>query len=445
MKTHPTLIVGGGWAGLSAAVELSRHNIPVTLVEAAKQLGGRARSVQQDDKTIVDNGQHLMIGAYHQMLSLLKTTGVDIDNIFHQTQLQIDMLDLKSQSTAFKLKLPRAPAPFHLLFGITNCPSLSFKQKLVTLYRFNNLLNKSIEADINVDEWLARAHLPEAYTEALLKPLCLAALTTHTHEASARAFQSVLQQTFNGPAKNTHLLIPATDLGQVFPQAAKRYIESQGGQVLTEQRVNQITCRDHRATGICINDQSFEIENLILATSARATEKLLTNIKACQPITHQLQQQQYEPVTTVYLQFPESVKLPLPMMGVINATSEWLFDRTHCHQAGLIAVVISANGPHMDLDNAQLAQQVAGELSRLFPDWPEVESSWVIREKRATLRCVPGIDNNRPGIQTPIENLRLCGDYVYIEENNQPGLPSTLEAAMRSGVKCAQQLIQETT
>ena len=97
----------------------------------------------------------------------------------------------------------------------------------------------------------------------------------------------------------------------------------------------------------------------------------------------------------------------------------------------------------MELSNDQLSEKVALELATQFTDWPEAESMLVIREKRATLNCVAGIDKLRPGIKTPIRNLRLCGDYVYIEENNQPGLPSTLEGAMRSGVKCAQQLIQE--
>ncbi|MDH5767160.1 MAG: FAD-dependent oxidoreductase, partial [Gammaproteobacteria bacterium] len=194
---------------------------------------------------------------------------------------------------------------------------------------------------------------------------------------------------------------------------------------------------------ITVNDQRVEIEQLILATPPPVTQKLLTGIPACDDITQQLSRLDYEPVTTVYLQYPSQTRLPVPMMGLLNSTGEWLFDRAHCQQPGLIAVVISAGGSHMALEQDQLATTIAGELASLFPDWPAADHVQVIREKRATLRCVVNIDRDRPGIQTAIPNLRLCGDYVYIEDNQQPGLPSTLEGAMRSGVKCALQLIQD--
>ena len=442
MSFHSTVITGGGWAGLAAAVELSRQNIPVTVFESAKQLGGRARTVNHDG-LMLDNGQHLMIGAYREMLSLLKIINVNEKDVFLRIRQQLEIINFSNQTTAFKLKLPKLPAPFNLLMGMLSCPSLTIKQKFKTLYKFDRLLKKEINQDISVDEWLIHAGLPVEYTEFLLKPLCLAALTTHTHEASARAFQSVLQQTFNGPASNTNLLIPARDLGRVFPEAAKNYIESRGGQVLTEHRVTGLKYNEGKITSLTVNEQKIQIDHLILATPARGTQQLLSNIDACKDIHQRLDELDYEPVTTVYLQYSPAVKLPLPMMGVVNATSEWLFDRSNCNQPGLIAAVISANGAHMKLSNEQLSEQVAHELASQFPDWPEAESTLVIREKRATLRCIPNIDKLRPDIQTPVKNLRLCGDYVYIEENNQPGLPSTLEGAMRSGVKCAQQLIQE--
>ena len=130
------------------------------------------------------------------------------------------------------------------------------------------------------------------------------------------------------------------------------------------------------------------------------------------------------------------------MIGIVNATSEWLFDRHVSNQAGLFSAVISAKGQHSEMDNESLIKQVANELSELF-HWPQPDKAFVIREKRATICCKTNIDKFRPPIHTPVNNLKLCGDYVYIESNNQAGLPSTLEGALRSGVKCAQQLIQE--
>ena len=437
-------IIGGGWAGLAAAVELCSNNIPVTVYESAKQLGGRARSVNINNTTL-DNGQHLMIGAYQQMLTLLKKIDVNESDVFYRTSQQLDIVDLKTSRSVFSLKLAKLPAPWHLLMGMLRCPSLTLSEKISTLFRFNKLLNTNIKTDISVDQWLKQSGLTEKYIQYLLKPLCLAALTTHTNKASARAFQAILQQTFNGPADNTDLLIPKTDLGHLFPAAAKQYIEQHGGKVLTEHRINQIDFHNDRATSITVNNQSIEVEHIMLATPANITHDLLLPSVYFKNCCEQISRLEYEPVTTVYLQYPQTVQLPKPMMGIINSSSEWLFDRRHCNQSGLIAVVISANGPHMALNNQTLAERISNELSILFPHWPDVLSSDVIREKRACFRCVTNVDNNRPSTTTAVQNLTLCGDYVYIEENNAPGLPSTLEGSLQSGVKCAQKFIQEHT
>ena len=440
--TKHVSIIGGGWSGLAAAVELCSNNIPVTVFESARQLGGRARSVNINNTTL-DNGQHLMIGAYHQMLSLLNKIGVDESAVFYRTQQQLDMLDLETCQSVFSLKLPKIMAPMNLLVGLMHSPSLTFSEKFATLFRFNKLLNKNIETDISVDQWLMHSGIPEKYSQYLLKPLCLAALTTHTHEASAKIFQTVLQQTFNGKAKNTDLLIPTVDLGQLFPEAAKRYIQKHGGKVLTGHRVDQINFHNNRVQSIEVQDEIFDIDHLILATPAHITQKLISTSPQLENSCKKLEQLEYEPVTTIYLQYPSTVQLSMPMLGIINASSEWLFDRQHCGQPGLIAVVISANGQHMELSTDDLATQVEDELSTLFPFWPKALSANIIREKRACLRCTPNLDKKRPYINTAIKNLALCGDYVYIEEKNAAGLPSTLEGSLRSGVKCAQTYIQE--
>jgi len=443
MTKHVT-IIGGGWSGLAAAVELSKNNIPVTVYESAKQLGGRARSVKTNNFT-VDNGQHLMIGAYQQMLDLLKTINVIEEDVFYRTAQQIKIISLKTNETAFYLKLPKVPAPLNLLLGILRCPSLSFTEQIQTLYRFNKLLNKKIIQDLNVDLWLDKARLPSRYIDKLLKPLCLAALTTHTHDASAKVFQAVLQKTFNGPQENTDLLIAKKDLNNIFPEAAKNYIESKGGKIFLEHRTSQINIANHKASSVIINGKTIDVDQLILATPSFTTSKLLSAIKPCNSICNKLNQFEYEPVTTVYLQYPENISLPIPMLGMIDSTSEWVFDRQYCKQPGVIACVISATGPHLEMNNQALTQKVEQELKKIFPHWPEAKSSIVICEKRASLRCSPDIDSIRPKINTPISNIKLCGDYVHIEEKNHSGLPSTLEGALQSGVKCAQFTIQDIT
>jgi len=435
----PVSIIGAGWAGLAAAVELSRCNIPVTVYESARQVGGRARDVEINGVTL-DNGQHLIIGAYNQLLALLKLCGVNESEVFHRIPQHIRLMDFQSGQIAFELKLPHWPAPLNLLGGILTCPTLGLPDKLKTLWRYNKLLNNQLTQDMSVTEWLAQAELPPAYADNLLKPLCLAALTTHPDQASARAFQTVLQQTFNGPGSNTDLLIAKTTLGKVFPEIAVRYIESHGGQVLTSHKINSI---DPVHQIILVNDQPVHYQQLIIATPSHITQALLQPIDELSGIANKLSQLQHEPVCTLYLQYPPHVRLPIPMLGCINATSEWIFDRSYCNQPGLISVIISAKGEHMSWSNDELANKIASELAQLFPDWPVPVSTQVIREKRAGFSCTTNIDNLRPSIRTALANIKLCGDYVYIEDNSLPGLPATLEAAVRSGVKCAQQTLQD--
>lgn len=432
-------IIGAGWSGLAAAVELSRHNIPVTVYESAKQIGGRARDVDIDGVSI-DNGQHLMIGAYIQLLALLKVTGINETDVFYRLPQHIQMLDLATRKNAFELKLPPWPAPLHLLGGMLGCPSLNLGEKIKTLWRFNKLLNNKLIADISVTQWLQQADLPQTYADYLLKPLCLAALTTHPDEASARTFQTVLQQTFNGRNTNTDLLISRTTLGKIFPDAAKRYIESHGGQVLVGHKINNINPENKI---ISVNDQVVPYRQLIIATPPNITQQLLKPHAVFDTITRNLAALQYAPVCTIYLQYPPHIRLPLPMLGCLHATSEWLFDRVYCNQPGLIAVIISANGQHMSLSNDDLINNVKSELAQLFPDWPAPVHTQLIREKRAGFSCHINVDSIRPSIRTDIKHIKLCGDYVYIENNLQPGLPATLEGAVRSGVKCAQQTLED--
>jgi len=435
-------IIGGGWAGLAAAVELCKHGCKVTVFESSPQLGGRARSISWNNISL-DNGQHLMIGAYQQMLECLNTIEADTHQLFKQLPHRMLMLNSQNGETAFDLKLPTYPAPLHLLFGVLNTPSLLLKEKILLLFRFNKLLNTPIETDLSVSEWLNRAKLPDSYRLNLLEPVCLAALTTHPQQASAKAFQSVLQQTFNAPAEFTDLLIPITDLGNVFPALAEKFILQQGGKINIHCKVQQLLHDNTQIHSIKVKDEIMSFDQVILATPPAVSAKLLQNIPACKHISEQIKQLKFEPVSTLYLQFKKPVSLPYPMLGLINGLSEWVFERAPSGHNDILAVVISAHGEHLNMSEDNLIKTVYDELSNVIENLPELLNSKLIIEKRATIQCHPDVDKNRPGIDTSLRNLKLCGDYVYIEENNQPGLPSTLEGAVRSGVKCAQSILKD--
>lgn len=437
MKQH-IAIVGGGWAGLSAAVELCKHNIQVTLLESSPQLGGRARSIEWKNMSL-DNGQHLMIGAYQQMLSLLGDIGGKKEQIFMQLPHRMLMLDTQTGEPAFDLQLPSLPAPLHLLFGVLKTPSLTLLEKIKLLIRFNRLLNSKLISDLSVTDWLKTANLPHSYRKNLLEPVCLAAMTTHPHQASAKAFQAVLQQTFNAPAEFTDLLIPKTDLSQVLPNLARDFILKHGANIKLRSKVSRLTFTQG---GVLINGDTDTYDQVILATPARITAELLMPHEKLKHVAEQIKQLKYEPVSTLYLHFKQQVSLPYPMIGLLNGLAQWVFERAISGHKHVLAVVISAQGEHLNLSQADLAQRIYSELKTTIADLPELLDYKLITDKYATFQCHPNIDQLRPNSDSAMQNLKLCGDYVYIEENNCPGLPSTLEGALRSGVKCAQLIIQ---
>ncbi len=433
-------VVGAGWAGLAAAVELCQQGYKVNLFESSPQSGGRARSINWNGLAL-DNGQHLMLGAYQQMLQCLSTLQADIPTLFKRLPYRMLMLDAQTGRHAFDLKLPEYPAPLHLLFGVISSPSLTTTEKINCLLRFNKLLNTPILNDTSVYNWLNNTKLPSAYVENSLYPICLAALTTHPQQASAKAFQRVLQQTFNAPAKFTDLLIPTTDLSKTYPDLAEQFILQHGGEIHFRSKVQQLNIENHQITSVQVNDQVLAFDHVILATPANITTGLLAPITDCQSQVNQIKQLRFESITTLYLQFAQPVELPYPMLGVVNGLSEWVFTRGISGYNHLLSVIISASDKHLKMSHAQLTDTIYAELNTIIANLPELIDSKLICDKRAAFQCHPNVDVNRPGIQTKVKNLKLCGDYVYIEEKNTPGLPSTLEGALQSGVKCAQMII----
>jgi predicted NAD/FAD-dependent oxidoreductase len=159
--------------------------------------------------------------------------------------------------------------------------------------------------------------------------------------------------------------------------------------------------------------------------------RLLAPHPALAGIATELAQLRQEPITTVYLRYPEDVGLDSHMQGLLDGLGQWIFDRRIAGHPGLIAVVISGRGEHLMLDNGTLSNQIGAELARLHPDWPAPLASRVIREKRATFAATVDVDRHRPVTTTPTPGLWLAGDFTAT------GLPATLEGAVLSGQRAA--------
>lgn len=419
------IIVGGGWSGLAAAIELSPH-YDVQIFEAGAILGGRARSVRWQNLD-VDNGQHLMLGAYRQMLDLMQKIGVDPDAVFSRQTLDLSIFD--PQHALLKISsLGHLPATLNQILHIWR--SAGFKSVLAVRRLQVQLRKHDDLSTLTVAHLLQLTKQSPRLIRQLWEPLTLAMLNTPIQTASAEVFANVLNASLFADGKATELLIPKQPLNEVFPAPAAAFLTKQGAEINLNNRVQSLLISNNRVTGIV--DQAGEqhfADVVILALPSSALAKLL-------PDTQNFTPSEEYPICTLYLQYDASLRAPNSMTGFSGTLSQWLFDRSF-QRPGLMAVVISGPGAHMQLTKAQLVATVSAELARLLPDWPlSAEDVLVIREKRATFVSTINTQKIRPESQTGIENLWLAGDFV------KHRLPSTLETAISNGQYCARHILQ---
>lgn len=429
-EPDPIIVVGGGWAGLSCAVELARLGHRVTVLEAARQPGGRARRVSFD-QLAVDNGQHLLLGAYHQTLHVLQTVGIAESTALLRLPLALHLHD--PQLSWFSLTAPALPAPLHLLAGLLTAHGLTTRERSRAMRFGARLWLQRIQhdRDITVIELLLREQQSENLIRCLWEPLCLAALNTPVGTASAEIFLTVLRDAFCHQRRDSDVLLPRSDLGRLLPDPAVAFITRHGGSVVLSQRVDELLTDRRRIVGVRCNNQTIAAKQVVLAVPPHATLPLLKTIPAMQDTTTLLQCLHYQPICTVYVQYPADISADFPLEGFIGRTAQWLVDRKLTGNPGLMAVVISGPGQHLALTHEALATRILQELSDIHPHWPAAEHVQVICEKRATFSSNVGVNACRPDNRTSVDGLWLAGDHT------NTGYPATIEGAVRSGLRCA--------
>ena len=436
MSVPVVAIIGAGYAGLACAVELARAGVHVTVFERSHTMGGRARVVHKDHHWRVDNGQHILIGAYSELTRLLRFTGVSPKQLAHLP------LTLHVPGR-LHLKAASLPAPFHLAVGLLRSKGLSWADRLAMLRLMRWLKRHGFrlpDAAMTVDALLAETRQTATLCQLIWEPLCVAALNTPVAEASAQVFANVLRDSLAAGAAASELLLPRTDLSELFPVPAARYIGVRRGKLRTGNAIEAIerVPGGYRLEG---DPGSQPWPHVVVATAPYHAGTLLASAGGCERLVAQSDALEHEPIVSVYLALGRGQKLPEPMIGLVSGSTagpaQWVFDRGQLGgPEGLLSCVISAHGPHEALARDELVLAVHAQLERqLGRRLPAPEWSQVIVEKRATFACRPGIF--RPGIRTPLPGLWLAGDYLDSD------YPATLESAVRSGVACATAILAE--
>lgn len=419
-------VVGGGWAGLAAAVTLVRDGHAVTLFEMAPQLGGRARRLDVDALAL-DNGQHILIGAYVETLRLMRLVDADPDALLVRRPLE--MVDGAGQG----LRLPPGAAMTAFAAGVWRHPRWTLGERLALLATAGGWFARGFRCAETTTVAELTARLPIALRHDLVDPLCVAALNTPSEEASARVFLRVMRDAlFAGPG-SSDLLLPRASLGELFPQPAARWLADAGAELRRGVRVQAVV---PDGDGWRVDDHRFD--RVVVATPPLEASRLLRPLNPAW--ADRAEGLRYEPIVTSYVRAP-GARLPAPMVA-LPATgnggpqaAQFVFDhgqlRGRPETSGLLALVISGARPWLDRGPAAIEQALLRQVAALtggdLPYGTRVLRT--VTEKRATFRCTPALA--RPGSQVA-SGLCAAGDHV------DGPYPATLEGAVRSGIAAAQ-------
>jgi squalene-associated FAD-dependent desaturase len=434
--TRSVAVIGGGWAGCAAAVELARKKCRVTLFESSRTLGGRARRVELNGMSL-DNGQHIMLGAYRETLRMLRIVGIDARDAFLSLPLQ---MRYPEGTGGMDFIAPRLPAPLHVLVALLRASDLDRDDKM-SLARFSTTarwMQWKLDNDCSVAELLDRFDQTDRLIQLMWRPLCIAALNTPPERASAQIFLNVLRDSLGARRAASDMLLPKADLSALFPDHAATFVKSNGGEIHLGAIVRAVKQDDSGWTLEVDNASSGlstqRFDSAIIATQATHAATLLGSI----PGTPRVPDFDYEPITTCYLQYDPSIRLTQPFFALLDEPEsgrwgQFVFDRGQLDNryAGLLAVVVSASTEAIELGHERLCAAIARQLGDAFkaPAFEKPMWSRAISEKRATFACTPAL--SRPANETGVDGLLLAGDYTDSD------YPATLEAAVRSGIRAA--------
>ena len=408
-------IVGGGWAGLACAVDCVRRGLRPTLFEAAPQVGGRARTVRMDGLPL-DNGQHILIGAYSETLALMRAVGADPDALLQRLPLALEFDD------GFSLRA-HGSGRASIALAFLRAHGMSWRDRLAAL-RLMRGIRRAPAADESVAALLVRTAQTPGTISHLWAPLCVAALNTTIEQSSARVFARVLTESLMGPPGAADLLLPRADLGSLLPEPALFWLRAHGASVNTGTRVRTVR---EQADGFSIDcaDSAPRFDRVVFACSPHQLPALLGDLPGMETIARQVAALAYEAITTVYAAFDARTRLPTAMTGFVAGEPHWVFDRGQLGgPPGLLAGVVSAAGGTRE----ETERTVLAALRSQFPALSDPLWVRTISERRATFRCTPG----RAAIEQPRDTrIAIAGDYLVAD------YPATLEAAVRSGLAAA--------
>ena len=407
-------IIGGGLAGLSAAVDLAGHGVATVVHEATERAGGRCRSYDDAQSGMrIDNGTHILLSGNTAALGFLDRIGAT-----------------KLVSGALQARFPFSD------LGLDRYWTLDLGAGRLPLWMFDR---RRRAPDTRARDYLALARLmwpaPDqplgkmmackgpAY-EQVMRPLLLAALNTEPSEASTSLVRAVLQGSMAKGGGACRPYLAPRGLGAAFVEPAITYLKNNGGVLHFGHQLRRCVVTADFVTGLDFGDGLIALgpqDAVVLAIPPWAARQIIPQLKA---------PDEFRAIVNAHFRIvpPPGVE---PMLGILNGTAEWIFcfdDR--------ISATISGADRFMQHTKDDLARMIWRDVQRVA-DVPADMPPWqVVRERRATFAATPAQNAKRPGVKTAWRNLALAGDWT------DTGLPATIESAVRSGSRAAAFVMQ---
>jgi len=451
---YDVIVIGAGFAGLSAAVRLTRDGARVLVLEARGRLGGRATAFpDRETAELVDNGQHVLLGCYHETFAFLREIGA-MENVRVEPQLAVTMIDRMGQRS--RLACPSLPAPFHLIAGIMEWDALTWRDRLSVLGMAAPLRTaqralrggtlKAASPGETVEAWLVRNGQTPRLCEMLWDPLAIAALNQPPDQAAAPLFARVLAEMFGDDPRAAAIALPTKPLHLMYAEPAREYIERHGGAVMTGavakvhldgDRVVSVDTPDDSAPRAPRSLRSFPTDKVISAVPWFALADLFDEPPpALAETMDRARRMASSPIVTVNLWFNRRI-IDEPFIGLPGRAMQWVFDKRLVFGPGNdvashLSLVSSGAASIVGLANHELIALAHGEILEALPESRSaaLARATVVREPRATFSLAPG-QPARPSTVTNVRGFVLAGDWV------DTGLPATIESAVRSGHRAA--------
>jgi hydroxysqualene dehydroxylase len=446
LTSPDVLVIGGGCAGLSAAVRLAQRGKRVLVLEARSRLGGRATAfADRDTGEWVDNGQHVLLGCYRDTFAFLEAIGAS-HHLHRPPRLAVDVVD--RDGTRSRLVCPALPSPWHLLVGAFRWPALDWRDRRALLRMARPLRDgvrhmqdasrpAPVHASETVGEWLDRLGQTRRLRDLLWDPLALAALNQPPEVATAGPFSRVLAEMFGGGAGAAAIVLPAVPLHELFGEPARTFLDAHGGEVING--ATAVVHVEHGAvTHVTARDRTWSVRTVVVAVPWFALSSTISGDVATLGGTFAAARDtKASPIVTVNLWYDRAV-IDVPFVGLPGRTFQWVFDKRLAFggAAAHLSLVASGEPELLGRANDDLIATADRELRESLPRAAAAKrlKATVIREPRATFSLAPG-QPLRPAAATGVSGLWLAGDWI------DTALPATIEGAVRSGHEAADQIL----